>query len=143
MAERVKDSIDIAAPAEQVFEVAADIETYPEWSPNIKQVEVSERDNEGRPLVVWFEVDAKIKVLRYTLRYDYSRAPESFSWSLVEGDVRSLDGSYTFDDFGDVTEVTYEIAIEPGFPVPGMLKRQAERQIVKGALDDLKRQVES
>ncbi len=33
----------------------------------------------------------------YTLRYDYSGAPERLSWSLVEGDImKSLDGSYLF-----------------------------------------------
>ena len=42
-----------------------------------------------------------------------------------------------------MTEVTYEMAIDPGFPVPGFLKRQAEKQIVKGALEDLKKRVES
>ncbi len=143
MAERVKDSIDIKASADDIIEVATDFEAYPEWNANIKKVEIKETDDEGRPTRVWFEVDARIKTVRYTLAYDYSDAPESFSWDLVEGDVKELRGSYRFDDFGDVTEVTYEIAIEPGFPVPGMLKRQAERQIVKGALDDLKRRVES
>ena len=69
----------------------------------------------------------------YTLGYDYSDAPDSFSWDLIEGDVKELSGSYGFDEFEDVTEVTYETAIDPGFPVPGFLKRQAERQIVKGA----------
>jgi type I site-specific restriction endonuclease len=62
---------------------------------------------------------------------------------LTYRDVKELAGSYSFDEFDDVTEVTYEIAIDPGFPVPGLLKRQAERQIVKGALEDLKKRVES
>jgi hypothetical protein len=88
-------------------------------------------------------VDAKVKVVAYTLAYDYSDAPTSFSWDLVDGDVKELSGSYSFDEFDEVTEVTYETAIDPGFPLPGFLKRQAEKQIVKGALDDLKKRVES
>jgi uncharacterized membrane protein len=143
MAENVEDSIDIEAPAEEIFEVATDFEAYPDWNPQIKKVEIRETDAEGRASKVWFEVDAKIKVVTYTLAYDYSDAPQSFSWDLVDGDVKELAGSYSFDEFDDVTEVTYEIAIDPGFPVPGLLKRQAERQIVKGALEDLKKRVES
>ena len=143
MAERVKDSIDIEATVDDIFEVATDFESYPSWSPNIKQVEVKERDDEGRAVTVWFEVDARIKVVRYTLAYDYADAPEGFSWSLIDGDVKVLNGSYAFDGFDDVTEVTYELEIEPGFPVPGFLKRQAERQIVRGALEDLKKKVEA
>ncbi|MFN2390206.1 MAG: SRPBCC family protein [Actinomycetota bacterium] len=143
MADRVKDSIDVAASLEDVFAVATDFESYPDWNPNIKQVEIRETDGEGRATKVWYEVDAKVKVLTYTLAYDYTGAPESFSWDLADGDVKALSGSYTFDEFDDVTEVIYEMTIDPGFPVPGFVKKQAERQIVKGALEDLKKRVES
>jgi uncharacterized membrane protein len=142
MADSVSDSIDIAASAEEIFAVATDLEKYPEWNANIKKVEVKESDGEGRPTKVWMQVDAKIKTVSYTLAYDYSGAPESFSWDLVEGDVKELSGSYEFDEFDDVTEVRYETRVDPGFPMPGMIKRQAQKQIVKGALQDLKKRVE-
>lgn len=143
MADKVKDSIDVSAGAEDLFEIATDFATYPEWNPNIKEARIEATDDEGLPTKVWFKVDAKIKVLAYTLDYDYSQAPESFSWKLAEGDVRALEGSYTFDEFDDVTEVRYELTIDPGFPVPGFLKRQAEKQIVRSALEDLKKRAES
>ncbi len=143
MAETVKDSIDVEASAQELFDIATDFDTYPEWTNGIKKAEIKETDSQGRPTLVWFEVDARIKTVRYTLRYDYSDAPESFSWELEEGEVKDLKGSYRFDEFDDVTEVTYELSIEPGFRVPGVLRRQAERQIVKGALDDLKKRAES
>jgi ribosome-associated toxin RatA of RatAB toxin-antitoxin module len=143
MADSVKDSIDVKATAEEVFEVATDFEAYPEWNANIKRAEIKETDDEGRATRVFYEVDAKVKTLTYTLEYDYSNAPDSFSWDLVEGTVKHLSGSYVFDEFDDVTEVQYETRIDPGFPLPGLLKRQAEKQIVKGALADLKKRVES
>jgi uncharacterized membrane protein len=143
MADSVSDSIDIAASAEEIFNVATDLEKYPEWNANIKKVEVKESDDEGRPTKVWMQVDAKIKTVSYTLAYDYSEAPESFSWDLIDGDVKELSGSYVFDEFDDVTEVRYETRVDPGFPMPGMIKRQAQKQIVKGALQDLKKRVEN
>ena len=93
MAESVKDSIDVEAPAQAVFEVATDFEAYPEWNANINKVEVKETDAEGRGTKVFYEVDAKVKVVRYTLAYDYSQAPRSFSWDLLDGDVKELSGS--------------------------------------------------
>ena len=143
MTESVKDSIDIEATAEEIFEVATDFEAYPEWNANIEQVEIRKSDPQGRPTEVWFEVDAKIKKVQYTLKYSYAGAPAKFSWKLLDGDVKELTGSYVFDEFDDVTDVTYETAIDPGFKIPGPLKRQGERQIVKGALQDLKKRVES
>lgn len=142
MAEKVKDSIDISATAEQIFQVATDFDSYPEWNASIKKVEIRASDDEGLPTEVWFEVDAKIKTIRYTLEYDYSDAPDSFSWDLKEGDVKQLNGTYTFDEFNDVTDVTYELAIDPGFRIPNLLKRQAEKQIMSSALKDLKKRVE-
>jgi uncharacterized membrane protein len=143
MADSVADNIDVSATAEEVFAVATDFAAYPEWNANIKSVEVKETDDEGRATKVWFKVDAKVKTVTYTLAYDYSEAPEAFSWDLVEGDVKALTGSYRFDEFDDVTEVQYETSLDPGFPIPGFLKRQGEKQIVKGALHDLKKRVES
>lgn len=143
MAESVKDSIDIEATAEDIFEVATDFEAYPEWNANIKKAEIVKTDSKGRATEVWYEVDAKIKKLQYTLKYSYAGAPSKFSWKLLEGDVKELSGSYVFDEFEDVTDVTYETSIDPGFKIPGPLKRQGERQIVKGALQDLKKRVES
>lgn len=143
MADKVSDNIDVAATAEEIFRVATDFEAYPEWNPNIKKVEIKETDAEGRATKVWMQVDAKVKTITYTLAYDYSEAPEAFSWDLLEGDVKELSGSYRFDEFDDVTEVQYETSLDPGFPIPGFLKRQGEKQIAKGALHDLKKRVES
>jgi ribosome-associated toxin RatA of RatAB toxin-antitoxin module len=143
MAEGVNDSIDIAATADEVFAVATDFEAYPEWNANIKHVEIKERDEHGRATKVWMEVDAKLKVVTYTLAYDYSKAPGSFSWRLIDGDIKELEGSYRFDDLGEVTEVVYEMNVDPGFLVPKLLKQQAARRIARGALEDLKQRVES
>jgi uncharacterized membrane protein len=143
MADRVSDSIDVRAAAHEVFEVATDFATYPDWNANIKEVAIHETDSEGRATKVWMKVDAKLKVIGYTLAYDYSDAPNGFSWDLVDGDIKELSGAYKFDEFDDVTEVRYEMSVDPGFPVPGFLKKQAERQIVRSALEDLKKRVEN
>lgn len=143
MADNVSGNIDVSATAEETFAVAADFAAYPEWNANIKRVEIKETDDEGRATKVWFEVDAKVRTVTYTLAYDYADAPEAFSWDLLDGDVKALSGSYEFDEFDDVTEVRYEMSMDPGFPIPSFLRRQAEKQIVKGALNDLKKRVES
>lgn len=142
MAEKLRDNIDIEATPEAIFAVATDFDAYPEWNANINETRVVDTDAEGRPVKVWFKVDAKIRTVEYTLAYDYSDAPRSFSWDLVSGDVKELKGSYTFDAFDEVTDVEYEMQIDPGFPIPGFLKKQAERQIARAALGDLKKRVE-
>ena len=54
-----------------------------------------------------------------------------------------MDGRYEFYDLEDGgTEVVYALRVEPNFKVPGMLRRQAERQIVATALRGLRDRAE-
>jgi len=132
MAETATDSINIAAPPEQVWKIATDIERYPEWAHDVKDVVVTERDTEGRPAEVEFRTSALGRSTHYTLKYDYSDAPASLSWTMVKGDIqRSIDGAYRFqatDDGG--THVQYDLAIDLVVPLPGFVKRRAERRIL-------------
>jgi uncharacterized membrane protein len=143
MAFEVKDTIDIEATVDQIMQVASDYESYPEWNSEVKSVEVLERDDDGRPTQVAWKVDARIKTVGYVLEYDYSDLPSGYSWQLVDGDVKQLQGRYEFDEFDDVTDVNYELTLDPGFPVPGLLRRQGERRLKEAALDGLKKRVES
>ena len=51
MADQATEKISVAAPPERCFDVAADLERYPEWAADIKEVEIKERDDQGRPLL--------------------------------------------------------------------------------------------
>ena len=66
------------------------------------------------------------------------------SWTYVEGTLDDLAGSYALEPAGDgATRVTYQLEVALGMPIPGLLMRQAAKQIVRSALSDLKRRVES
>src|SRR5208283_6105505 len=79
------------------FEVVADIERYPDWVADLKEVHVHERDQQGRPTLVTFRAAAFGRSTSYTLAYDYSEAPEVLAWVQTRGDITSkLDGRYVF-----------------------------------------------
>lgn len=141
MAYEGKESIEVDASPERLMEVVQGIEAYPDWMDAFRRAEVLERDEEGRPLRAEFEVDARIKVVTYILEYSYS--PGAVSWKSVEGDVKQIDGSYQFEDTGGSSLVTYDYAIDPGFPVPGFLARQGVKVMVSSALESLKKRAES
>jgi uncharacterized membrane protein len=137
-------SIEVSAPAERVLEIAIDLASYPEWATGVKQVDVLESDEEGRPTRVAFVTDAMIKEISYVLRYRYDLA-NGFSWEAEPGsDIKAMDGSYRFNELDTGgTEVLYALRVEPAFTVPGFLRRQAEKQIVSSALRGLKKRAES
>jgi polyketide cyclase/dehydrase/lipid transport protein len=143
VAETANERIRIDAPRDRCFEVAIDFERYPEWAGDVKKAEVLDRDDEGRGTRVEYRAAALGRSIRYVLAYEYADAPVAFSWTLVEGDMlRRLDGRYGFAADGDGTRVTYDLTVEIGIPMPGLVKRQAARRIISTALKELKREVE-
>ncbi|MDH4116396.1 MAG: SRPBCC family protein [Acidimicrobiia bacterium] len=143
MADTTVQSIDIDAPAAACFAVAADIASYPEWATGVRTTEVLESDADGRVLRAHFVIDGMVKEIAYTLVYTYDE-PSSISWSAEPGDdLKSLEGSYRFSPLEDGrTEVVYALRAEPGFTIPGFLRRQVEKQIVGTALRGLRERVE-
>ena len=139
MAETATESITIAAPLDKVWEIATDLENYPTWTHDVKEVVITDRDDEGRPHEVEFRTSALGRSTHYTLEYDYTSAPKRLAWSMVKGDIqRSIDGAFIFqptDDGG--THVQYDLAIELVVPLPGFVKRRAERRILN-AIKELK-----
>jgi uncharacterized membrane protein len=137
-------SIEVSAPPQLVYEVALDLESYPEWATGVKSVDVAEEDEHGRPVRADFRADAMVKEINYTLVYRYDME-NGFSWSAEPGeDITAMDGSYQFNELDDGgTEVLYALRVDPAFSLPGFLRRQAEKQIVSSALRGLKRRAEA
>jgi ribosome-associated toxin RatA of RatAB toxin-antitoxin module len=141
--EKTVQRVEVSAEPQHVYEVALDIESYPEWADGVRSVSIQEEDEYGRPLKADFVVDAMIKEVAYTLVYDFD-FDNGFAWSAIPNDdIQSLDGRYEFNSLDDEgTEVVYALRINPGFTVPGFLRKQAEKQIVGTALRGLKKRAE-
>jgi ribosome-associated toxin RatA of RatAB toxin-antitoxin module len=143
MADEAHEHITVGVAPERVYAVAVDFERYPDWARDVKQVEVLERDDQGRGAKVEYRVAALGRSIRYVLAYDYGEAPTAFSWHLDESDtLRRLDGRYGFEPEDGGTRVAYDLAIDLAIPLPGLIKRQAARMIVATALKELKKESE-
>jgi len=129
-------------PAE-CFEALLDYESFPDWQRAVKSVDVLTRDRDGRGEEVAFEIDAKVRAIRYTLRYAYE-PPHRVSWDYVEGDVKDVDGEFVLEDQGDGTTLaTYSLALDPGVWLPGPIQKVLRDQVMKGSVEDLKKRVET
>jgi uncharacterized membrane protein len=140
-------TVEIDAAIEECFEIAADIEGAPEWQGSLREVDVLERDAEGRPELVDTENDGKVKTVKTRLRFSYEK-PNEIRWEQEKGDVKSLVGWWDFEDLGDGrTRATYALEVDPG-RVLGMLLRgpvvdQVRSFLLGGAAEGLKRKAES
>jgi uncharacterized membrane protein len=138
--------VEIDAPIERCFEIAADIENAPEWQGSLRDVEVLESDPDGRPALVDTKSDAKVKTVKARLRFTYDE-PTGIRWVQEKGDAKSVEGSWAFEDLGGGrTKATYALASDPG-RILGMLLRgpvegQVRNFLLSGAAEGLKEHAE-
>jgi uncharacterized membrane protein len=140
-------TVEIDAPIERCYEIAADIENAPEWQGSLKDVEILERDGERRALLVETESDAKVKSVRALLRFSYE-PPTAIRWVQEKGDTKSLIGSWSFEDLGGGrTRATYALEADPGRMLGLLLRGPAEAKVrdflVGNAADGLKQKAEA
>jgi len=140
-------SVEIDAPIERVFEIAADIDNAADWQGSLKDVEVLERDGEKRAVLVETESDAKVKTVKSRLRFSYE-PPTGIRWVQEKGDTKSLTGWWDFEDLGSGrTRATYGLEADPGRMLGMLLRGPAESAVrdflLGNAADGLKQQAES
>jgi uncharacterized membrane protein len=140
-------TVEIAAPIERCFDIAADIEGAPDWQGSLKDVEVLEEDGEGRPEVVETRSDAKVKTVSSRLRFTYDE-PTRIEWVQEKGDTKSVKGWWDLEDLGGgKTRATYGLEVDPGRMLGMLLRGPAEGKVrdflLGGAAEGLKREAES
>ena len=107
-------SADIDAPIEEVWNEIVDLESAPDWQDGFEDVEVLERDDEGRALVARTESDAKVKRVKNRIRFSYDE-PTLMEWTQEKGDLKSLVGAWELEDLSDGrTRATYRLEGDPG-----------------------------
>jgi uncharacterized membrane protein len=140
-------SVEIDAPIERVFEIAADIKNAPEWQGSLKDVEVLEKDGDKRAALVETVSDAKVKTVKAVLRFTYDE-PTRIEWTQEKGDVKSLKGWWDLEDLGGGrTRATYALEVDPGRMLGMLLRGPVEGQVknflLGGAAEGLKEHLEA
>ncbi len=143
--EHASEELVIAGSLERCFSIVVDVERYPLWVADIREVEVLERNEDDLALTARFRAGAFGRSANYVLSYDYSKAPNVLSWYQTEGDITNkLNGSYEFEATDiDTTLVKYSLEVDLKVPIPGFVKRRIESHILHAAVWDLKDMVES
>jgi uncharacterized membrane protein len=122
-------SVEIEAPIERCYEIAADVENAIEWQGSLRDVEVLERDDQRRASLVETVSDAKVKNVKSVLRFSYD-PPTGITWVQEKGETKALHGSWAFEDLGGgCTRATYALEADPGRVLGLLLRGPAETMV--------------
>ena len=136
-------STEIAATPQACYDALTDFEHLTDWQGAVRSVEVLERDDQGRGTVVEYEVDAKVKKVRYTLRQVHE-PPRRLGSEYLGGDFRDFSGEWRFVELSpERTRAELDLRIDPGGFVPGPLRGAIADAVMRRALKDLKAHLEA
>jgi len=110
----VESTITVQAPARSVYELAKDQERFPEFMPDVELVTVVERDGD-RVISRWKTLveEAPIEWIEED-RFDDARL--RVDYKLLEGDLDTFEGSWTFDERDGATHVRLAVTYDFGVP---------------------------
>ena len=134
---------EIDATPQQCFNLLTDYERLPEWQGAVRSASILERDAQGRGAVVEYEVDARVKTVRYRLRQIYDE-PRRLASEYLGGDFRDFSGEWRFVPLdGGRTRAEVDLRIDPGRLVPGPVRSVIADAVMRRALRDLKTHLEA
>jgi ribosome-associated toxin RatA of RatAB toxin-antitoxin module len=134
---------EVDATPQQCFDLLTDYERLPEWQGAVRSASILERDAQGRGAVVEYEVDARVKTVRYRLRQVYDE-PARLASEYLGGDFRDFSGEWRFVALDERrTRVELDLQIDPGRFVPAPVRGVIADAVMRRALRDLKTHLES
>ncbi len=110
-------TIEIDAPYARVPAVLRDVQTQPQWVPEIVAADVLRRNEDGTPAVARFRASTPVGTDEYTVTYQHRR--DGMSWSLLKGRLQTgQEARYDLRRLARArTSVTFALRINHNLPL--------------------------
>ena len=110
----VECSIDVAAPAAAVYELAKEQERFPEFMPDVETVIVLERHADH--VITRWKTLVEDAPIEWTENDRFDDAALRIDYALIEGDLDTFEGAWTFEQRGGLTHVVLTVEYDFGVP---------------------------
>ncbi|MDA2892398.1 SRPBCC family protein [Mycolicibacterium sp. BiH015] len=140
MAVTEKREIVIEATPDEILAVLYDLESLTEWSSAHQEIEILERDEEGRPKRSRQVV--KIVGVSDEQILDFDVYDDGVGWTLVKSQQQKAQKArYTLRPDGETTHVTFDLSVDLMVPLPGFLVKKGAKGLMDTATEGLRKRV--
>ena len=140
----VERSILIEGPIEQVYELAKDMEAYPDFMPDVESVKVVER--EPKRTVTEWETSVDGTPILWTEEDLFDDENFIIDYRLIEGDLDKFEGQWRFSRQGSATQVILTVDYDFGIPeLTNLIGPTLEQKVGENSemmLQGMKRRIE-
>ena len=129
----VSSRVAVAAPLEQVYALAKDIERFPEFMADVEEVAVLQQTPDGKQLSRWVGVVKEFgRKIVWEEEDDWDDEAHVCAFRQTEGDFSLYQGVWRFWADGEGTEITLQLEYEYDVPligdlIKGLLKRKMQQ----------------
>ncbi len=110
----VETTIEIKAPARTIYELAKDMERYPDFMPDVETVKVLER--KGNETVTRWKTLVEEAPIEWTEVDIFDDEKTRIDYRLIEGDLDKFEGAWTFTERDGMTKVVLGVDYDFGVP---------------------------
>lgn len=97
---RIESAVTVNAPLERVWDVARNVEAFPQFMPDLKSLTVIERSSDGlRTVTEWVGIVKEFKMtVKWTEEDIWDRGAHTCAFRMLKGDLSRYDGVWTFQE---------------------------------------------
>lgn len=136
---RVESSVFIKGDIDKVFNLAKDVESFPQFMEDVKSVTVLEKSPDGNRTVTEFVGIVKEfkTTMKWTEEDKWDEQARTCKFDLVKGDFKSYSGLWTFEEVDGGTKYTSVIDFEYDIPMIGPLIKNLIAKKMKQNVDNM------
>lgn len=133
---RIELTVDVNAPVQKVYEVARDVEAFPDFMEDLQSLTVLERSDDGnRTVTEWVGVIREFKMtVRWTQEDRWDPANHRDDFNLIKGDMDSMSGYWQFHPINGSTRFECVVEYEYNVPLIGPMIKQLIRKKMEANL---------
>lgn len=140
----IEVSKEMAASPDDVYQVAKDMEAYPNFMKSVVKITTLE-SGEGYTITKW-DTRLQGRPVVWTERDEFDDIARRIDYKLVAGDLKKFGGAWTFEQVGNNTLVKLTVDFELGIPMFASLLNPIAvitvRSNLEAMLSGMKQQVE-
>ncbi len=126
----VESAVRIEAPVEEVYQIARDIERFPEFMDDVIEIEIIEQTEE-RQVSRWVgQIEEFNRTLEWTEEDFWNEDERCCRFEMIEGDFTAYGGTWTFEEDNGGTLAKLTIDYEYAIPLIGpLIKKLLHRKV--------------
>jgi len=131
---RASTDIEVFCSAEDFLKVVKDVESYPEFLDEMKQVEVLDESDDGARVKFFVEVDVAGMAVKSEYTLDYTFDENEVSWELHESEnLTKNEGKWEIEPIDEFECKAHYVAdVETNLPIPAEVQKMfAEQELPK------------